>query len=182
MIPSRSFTLTADGRLNVLISSCGVSQPFNPKSGETPPPTCNFDAIWDTGATNTVITQAVIDKCGLVATGMTKVHGVSGSSLSETYLVNIALPNNVVFPSIHATKGDFPGANALIGMDIINKGDFAITNLGGVTKFSFRIPSQKHIDFVEESRKQSQISSQHKSKKTDRPKHHKTFGINKKKK
>ena len=34
--------------------------------------------------------------------------------------------------------------------DIINTGDFAVTNLGGITKdFSFRFPSLEHIDFVE---------------------------------
>ncbi len=35
-------------------------------------------------------------------------------------------------------------------MDIISQGDFAVTNHGGTTKFSFRIPSQKHIDFYEQ--------------------------------
>ena len=44
-----------------------------------------------------------------------------------------------------------PGADVLIGMDIINEGDFAVTNLNGRTKFSFRVPSQADIDFVRES-------------------------------
>jgi len=35
-------------------------------------------------------------------------------------------------------------------MDIISQGDFTVTNYGGTTKFSFRIPSQKHIDFFEQ--------------------------------
>jgi hypothetical protein len=37
----------------------------------------------------------------------------------------------------------------LIGMNIINKGDFAITNFQGKTTMSFRIPSKQKIDFVE---------------------------------
>ena len=37
-------------------------------------------------------------------------------------------------------------------MNIINTGDFAVTNYNGVTKFSFRVPSLAHIDFVAESR------------------------------
>ena len=41
-------------------------------------------------------------------------------------------------------------ADVLVGMDIINTGDFAVTNLGGITKFSFRFPSLEHIDFVEQ--------------------------------
>ena len=39
-------------------------------------------------------------------------------------------------------------ADVLIGMDIIGTGDFAVTNLNGLTKFSFRVPSLEHIDFV----------------------------------
>ena len=33
-------------------------------------------------------------------------------------------------------------------MDIINRGDFAITNFGGNTAMSFRVPSIQNIDFV----------------------------------
>ncbi len=109
-----------------------------------------FDAIWDTGATNSVITQKVIKDCGLVATGMAKVRGVHGAKKSETYLVNIALPHKVVVAGVRVTKGNIPGADILVGMDIINRGDFAVTNHNGITKFSFRTPSQEHIDFVPE--------------------------------
>ena len=110
-----------------------------------------FVAIWDTGATGSVITQAVVDACGLAPTGITTVHHVHGSEQAETYLVNIALPQNVIFPGVRVTKGVLAGnADILIGMNIINKGDFAVTNLNGLTKFSFRLPSKVHIDFVEE--------------------------------
>ena len=37
----------------------------------------------------------------------------------------------------------------LIGMDVINAGDFAITNKDGKTVFSFRIPSMERIDFTQ---------------------------------
>lgn len=95
-----------------------------------------------------MITQAIVDACGLVTTGMAQVHGVGGVEDAETYLVNIALPNNVMFAGIRVSKGKIKDADMLIGMDIITRGDFAVTNYGGVTKFSFRMPSQEHIDFV----------------------------------
>ena len=84
---------------------------------------------------------------------MTQVYGVHGVQLCETYLVNVYLPNQVVFHSVRATKGDVAGADVLIGMDIINMGDFAVTNFNGQTKFTFRYPSARHIDFVEEINK-----------------------------
>jgi hypothetical protein len=40
------------------------------------------------------------------------------------------------------------GIDVVIGMDIVTRGDFAVTNRDGRTTFSFRIPSQSHIDFV----------------------------------
>jgi len=36
-------------------------------------------------------------------------------------------------------------------MDIINRGDFSITNVGAKTVFSFRMPSIKEINYVKEA-------------------------------
>lgn len=128
-----------------------------------------FNALWDTGATDCVITQAVIDACGLVPTGRAKVTGVHGESEEDTFLVNIALPQDVIVQSTRVTKGRFHGADILIGMNIIATGDFAVTNFNGITKFSFRIPSQLHIDFVEEARIKSLTPQfQHGNKRTAR--------------
>lgn len=108
-----------------------------------------FNAIWDTGATGSVITQSVVDACSLVATGLTKVHHADGESIQETYLVNIALPNGVAYSGVRVTKARLSvAADILIGMDIIGTGDFAVTNFNGTTKFSFRVPSLGHLDFV----------------------------------
>jgi hypothetical protein len=111
-----------------------------------------FDAIWDTGATHSVITQAVADACGLSPTGTTLVQHVEGSAQAETYLINIGLPNGVGYSGIRVTKGKPVGGDILIGMDVISTGDFSVTNFGGITKFTFRHPSVGHIDFVQESR------------------------------
>jgi hypothetical protein len=143
-------TTSAGGLLDVLKNQCGISQAFNPAGGGTAPPVVQFDAIWDTGATNSCITQAVIDGCGLAPIGIAQVHGVGGATMQEAFLVNIHLPGPVGFASVRVTRGQFIGGDILIGMDIISQGDFAVSNHGGVTKFSYRIPSQKHIDFYEQ--------------------------------
>ena len=82
---------------------------------------------------------------------MAQVHGVHGPKQTETYLVNIALPNSVVFMSVRVTKGNILGADILIGMDIIKEGDFSVTNCEGHTKFSYRTPSIEHIDYAEQA-------------------------------
>ena len=71
-----------------------------------------------------------MDACGLTAIGMTEVGGVHGRRMVETYLVNIYLPQGIVFMGVQATKVNLGDANILIGMSIISTGDFAVTGKG----------------------------------------------------
>ena len=106
-----------------------------------------FRAIWDTGATNSAVTQNVVDQCSLEPTGLTEVQTVQGSHRTETYLVCITLPSGVVFPNLRVTRGVLRNCDVLVGMDIIGQGDFAVTNKDSDTVFSFRMPSLEVIDF-----------------------------------
>ena len=114
-----------------------------------------FVCLWDTGATNTVITKTVIDGLNLQPSGRTEVRTVGeGSDFNEyevnTYLVNLFLPNNVVVAAVPVSEGGIAGADMLIGMDIITMGDFSITNCNGQSCWTFRMPSVEEIDFVKE--------------------------------
>ncbi len=147
----QSFTVKADRILAVLTTRVRVSQAFEPSilaAGGGLPGFVEVDAIWDTGATGSVITQQVVDELGLKPISMTKVHGVGGESISEVFLVNVIIQSNTGFANVRVTKGQLIGAAVLIGMDIISRGDFAVTNYDGKTVFTFRCPSQEHIDFV----------------------------------
>ena len=151
--PSHSFTVTANGVLRVLMTQCQVCVGHLPEQIPPDLQKHGFNAIWDTGATGSVITRQVVQACGLIPTGMRRMHGVQGVHDSLTYLVNIVLPNSVQMANVDVTEGMLPGGAAgdvLIGMDIIVKGDFAVTNKGGTTKFSFRLPSLVHTDYVHE--------------------------------
>lgn len=134
----------------MLSNECGITRAYDPKAPPAPlPPVARFRAIWDTGATNTVISANVVKQCGLTASGMAKTHGVHGPQTVSTYLANVYLPNSVGFSAVRVTEGNIGDHDILIGMDIIGAGDFAITHPNGNTKFSFRMPSQGNIDFVE---------------------------------
>jgi predicted aspartyl protease len=130
----------------VLKTLAFVSAAFDPKILPHPSQV-QFDAIWDTGATNSAISQKVVDACGLKPIGMAQVHTANGIRNSEVYLINIALPNGVGFAAGRVTKADMGSTDVLIGMDIISQGDFAVTNKDGKTCFSFRCPSSTTIDF-----------------------------------
>lgn len=98
----------------------------------------------------------MVTKCKLKPISKQLVHGVHGSQESFVYLVNIKLDSDVSFVGIPVTEGKLPGeTNVLLGMDIINKGDFALTHSKGNTILSFRVPSIGTIDFVEEAKKKS---------------------------
>lgn len=150
-----SFTVRAAGLLAVISTPVRVSQAFDPdliRPGWRQPTMLQVEAIWDTGATNSVITQRVVDECRLQPIDMVGVLGVHGEGFSEVYLVNVMLESRAAFAGLRVTKAVLaPGADMLIGMDIINLGDFAITNFEERTVFSFRSPSEKHIDFSSEA-------------------------------
>jgi hypothetical protein len=139
----------------------------------------DFTAIWDTGATNTVVTQAVIDACGLKPTGIAEVHGVTGIERHPTFVVHVGLPNHYMFPDLQVTRGALPGGDEgdiLIGMDIIGRGDFAVTCHNGQTVFSYRLPSRSIIDFVAED-EERRLDPRSRPRNAKRPP--KKFGKNK---
>jgi hypothetical protein len=154
-----AFTSSYDGKSNVLANQVGITEAFNPAR---PPAHAlkEFVAVWDTGATNSVITEKVVAQCQLKPTGIAEVHTPQGSHRTETYLVGIILPNHVVFPSIKVSKGILTSPHdVLIGMDIIGSGDFAVTNKDGKTVFTFRMPSIERIDFVKHPQYRTPASS-----------------------
>ena len=87
---SQSFTLTSHALLLTLKTSALVCEAFDPKDDSLNQTVKRqkFDAIWDTGATATVITQKIIDAFGLKPVGMTMVSGIHGDKPSEIFMVN----------------------------------------------------------------------------------------------
>ena len=127
-----------------------------------------YKAIWDTGATGSVITEKVVKELDLKPTGMVMVSTASDERPANTYIVNIWLPHKVVFGELKVTEGKLPGeTEVLIGMDIISSGDFAVTNYNDKTVFTFRSPSAERIDFVKKIRQQSMLKGLNKIGRND---------------
>ena len=102
---------------------------------------------WDTGATQSVINKVLVEPLGLKPIGKDYVDGFGGTNVSYIYEVNIYTEGELSFKRIKVLAGDIGGCDVLLGMDIISQGDFAITNKDNQTWFSFRYPSQDHIEF-----------------------------------
>ena len=155
-IAQGAFTYVTRGIASVLITPVFIWAAYDPQ-GEGESTFREYSAIWDTGATKTMVTQQVAEDCGLIPTAQSRVRGVFGAKKVNGYLVNIALPTqhlnrpqeNVAIHNLSVLEAPAltGGHNVLIGMDVIGKGDFAISNYRGRTMFTFRIPSQGDIDF-----------------------------------
>lgn len=108
--------------------------------------------IWDTGAQSSVITKSAAKALGLKPIRKAMVTGVHGAKEVNVYYVNITLNNKSITLNAQVTECEELSADhetgMLIGMNIISMGDFSITNYGGNTVMSFRVPSLQVIDFV----------------------------------
>ena len=150
-IQARAFNVAYPGRTNALVSEVDISSAFEPSLPPSDSELKKYLAIWDTGATNSVITQKVVQECDLKPIAVTKVNTAGEESLSNVYLAGIWLPNKVRIPQVRVTEGIIGGGVEVpIGMDIICMGDFAVTNKDGKTNFTFRIPSLECLNFVKQ--------------------------------
>lgn len=151
--PFQAFTVKFKGRADRVITPMGLMTAFDPaQPPPTPPLVVQTKALWDTGATKSSISPALAKELGLVPVGQVTVNHAGGNSISPTYLVNLRLPNEVGVAGVLVTE--FPpggGFDAIVGMDIIGLGDFSITNVGGISSMSFRMPSCVAIDYVAEA-------------------------------
>ena len=172
------FTINYHGITNELRTPCHVSEAFDPDNPSPHPPMIEFQALWDTGATMCAISQRVVDACSLPQSGVTRVSYANVAEAEEvpTFVVNLLLPNQVGIRGVSASLSD-PGVDGgldvLIGMNVMSLGDYAISNYEGETKFSFRVPSQAHFDFVQDfdARRQTHLMTQiHREKGSTTPK------------
>ena len=98
-------------------------------------------ALWDTGAECTVITPEISNALDLIPIGNARIAGVNNISPAEIVKATVILPNNIRIPDMKIWVCNLiPNTDILIGMDIIDQGDFAISNAGGKTLFTFAIP------------------------------------------
>jgi predicted aspartyl protease len=99
------------------------------------------DALWDTGATLSAITPRIQRELGLVPIGTRSIRGVTDIREVNVVILTIELPNNILKKNVVVAVCDFSSTvGALIGMDIITLGDFALLHGGGRTVFSFTTP------------------------------------------
>lgn len=134
------------GLANTIVTPVELKDPFSNSNITT-------NGIWDTGATDSVITKSAAALLGLKPIQKAVVNGVHGPREVNVYYINITLNNKSITLNAKVTECEElsmdHGSGMLIGMNIISMGDFSITNFGGNTVMSFRVPSLQVIDYVQ---------------------------------
>jgi hypothetical protein len=140
---TKSFTITQnEGQLSKIISEAAIFNPYNKQS-------VKVKALWDTGATCSVISKNIANRISLKKICYSQMRHANGIERVPVFVAGMKLPNRVVVPELTVLScNPIHDFDLIIGMDIIAKGDFAITGKNGNTKFSFRMPSIADIDFT----------------------------------
>lgn len=118
-------------------------------------------AMIDTGCTNTSIPHNVVEFLGLVPSGFQKMNAVNKSYVCNFYICNMIIEDQIQINDVivvglpqleSADETETPTANEqmILGMDILSKCDFAITNKNEGTEFTIAYPSKRNLDFTKE--------------------------------
>ena len=100
-------------------------------------------AVWDTGATSSMISAALAKKLALPLVGTIQIAGVHGVQNARCYSVDIVFGNKFTIPAIKVSEAsDFGGFDILIGMDIIGKGKMNIDGTGSKLTVCFQYPAE----------------------------------------
>lgn len=145
MASSNDFAVTVRQRgiYNCIVTKCLL---MNPETGATREAAC----LWDTGATHTCIPQSIASSLQLEARDSCRVSGISGEADCGNVRVRVKLcVHGGMLPVDAVITSKFENL-VIIGMDVINRGEFHITWQGDQRIFSFRIPSSSVKDCVEE--------------------------------
>ena len=110
-----------------------------------------YIGLWDTGATISALSPRVVDELDLPTSSVKTANTGGGPVLTTIHRVHFWLPNKVVVEKCLASRLEglkhILNVDLLIGMDVMSRGDFAMSNSDGKTVVTFRIPSVEVTDY-----------------------------------
>lgn len=99
------------------------------------------DAIWDTGATSSMIASNIVKRLNLKPVSSTVIAGVHGVQNANCYVIDAMFSIGTILPDIKvAEASDTGGFGLLVGMDIIGEGVLHIDGTSNVLTVEFELP------------------------------------------
>ena len=153
-IPYTAFCYSYNHLIQEIITEIIVINPSDKKEYK-----CR--ALWDTGATISVINKKIIEELNLIPIGKELIKGVNSSDEHLKYATQIKLlpskpPIDLITPIIPVVEskiGEDGRYDVIIGMNIISCGDFVLSNFKE-TLFSFSVPpNENKINLVDRANK-----------------------------
>ncbi|MES2386692.1 MAG: aspartyl protease family protein [Bacteroidota bacterium] len=145
-------TFTFRTNASSVLTDVNVTSAFKRKAGGKADSTVK--ALWDTGSNYSCISQRLANALNLSLFGKTDVINSTGQTERDMYYVHIGIPGtSVLFYGMLVTAfsnqyiNESDSFDIIIGMDIITRGDFAVTTYNMETMMSFCMPSRGHINF-----------------------------------
>lgn len=151
--PYTAFTINYNFIVEEIFSPATISNYFNPSDKiETK------KALWDTGASGSIINMSLADQLQLPLVGKRTIQTADGTSEVNEYVIKLFLPNRVVFNEMLVCGSNLgSGTDILIGMNVIQVGDFSISNAQRKTMFSYCVPPfENKMDFVQRAEQKNQ--------------------------
>lgn len=112
------------------------------------------DALWDTGATNTHISQDLIDAFSFkkVAKAITTTH--RGTEPTDTYEATLELPTGGIFCDLEVLSGNYDDLDfeIVVGLDVIKHCDFHMDYLGEHPVLTLRHECDGDEDYYTETK------------------------------
>lgn len=97
-------------------------------------------AMWDTGASVTLISERVASELGLVITGTTIISGYDGKKRkANTYRIDLQFTDDLHVCFVEAVETPSPFFDLLIGMDVISQGNFHVDSKAEPPTVSFEV-------------------------------------------
>ncbi len=98
-------------------------------------------AIWDTGASQSMISRRLVKRLGLVAAGRRRVYGPNAAAFHDTYRVELELPGGMEIGELEVLETDMlsPDIEVIIGMDVISRGTLIVACRDTSTELTFAL-------------------------------------------
>ena len=99
-------------------------------------------AMWDTGSNATILSTKLVSELRPDHFGQGGMTGIGGQSEGDTYLMHVSLPTGDIITYQEVYEANLGDYDAIIGMDIITRGNFHLDCIKGETLFSFELPDE----------------------------------------